>query len=317
MTFRRLLPIIIILALLGGVAALIFNIPGVSSNAEYDYGEYSKDIVVDENSEVTGDLADYISLVPGTYTLNYETKEDGKYGDQVFMIILKIKIKKQYPYDQLYSQKLKFLKSRGTIGKLEMELSRGSLDLTENDKFESFVKEGKEGDVKEFMFYKSLGNREYADEIFKTVHRAFFETSGFKTSSSSSSSDSESETSSSSESSSETPSTTTTESTSSTITESTATAESTTTTSSTSESTYDSSSDEDEDEDFEEDYKIDLELDEYESYIEQYKECDDKKSAKALKLYSQAKAYGLKMKAKKSKMSKAQKSRLESISSQL
>ena len=323
MTFRRLLPIIIILAVVAGVVALIVGvsdaggelISGSSSGSNVetlDYGEYSKDIIVDENTEVTGDLAEYVSVVPGTYKLNYESKDEGKYGSQEYVISVKIKLNKQYPYEASSYQKLKFLTSRGTFGKLEMDISRGSLDFSEGEKFKKFVKEGNVGDEKEFMFYKSIGNREYADANYSEAHSLVLVTDGYESSSGtssssssvSSSSGSESETSSSSESSSETTSTATVEST-------------TSTTSSTSESTDDSSSDEDEDEDFEEDYKIDLELDEYESYIEQYKECDDKKSAKALKLYSQAKAYGLKMKAKKSKMSKAQKSRLESISSQL
>lgn len=322
MTFRRLFPIIIILAVVAGVVALIVGvsdaggelISGSSSGSNVetlDYGEYSKDIIVDENTEVTGDLAEYVSVVPGTYKLNYESKDEGKYGSQEYVISVKIKLNKQYPYEASSYQKLKFLTSRGTFGKLEMDISRGSLDFSEGEKFKKFVKEGNVGDEKEFMFYKSIGNREYADANYSEAHGLVLETDGYESSSGtsssssvSSSSGSESETSSSSESSSETTSTATVEST-------------TSTTSSTSESTDDSSSDEDEDEDFEEDYKIDLELDEYESYIEQYKECDDEKSAKALKLYSQAKAYGLKMKAKKSKMSKAQKSRLESISSQL
>ena len=322
MTFRRLFPIIIILAVVAGAVALIVGVSDAGgelvsgsssgSNVEtLDYGEYSKDIIVDENTEVTGDLAEYVSVVPGTYKLNYLSKEDGKYGSQEYVISIKIKLNKQYPHEVSSYQKLKFLTSRGTFGKLEMDISRGSLDFSEKDKFKKFVKEGNVGDEKEFMFYKSIGNREYADANYSEAHGLVLETDGYESSSGtsssssvSSSSGSESETSSSSESSSETTSTATVEST-------------TSTTSSTSESTDDSSSDEDEDEDFEEDYKIDLELDEYESYIEQYKECDDKKSAKALKLYSQAKAYGLKMKAKKSKMSKAQKSRLESISSQL
>ena len=323
MTFRRLFPIIIILAVVAGVVALIVGvsdaegelISGSSSGSNVetlDYGEYSKDIIVDENTEVTGDLAEYVSVVPGTYKLNYESKDEGKYGSQEYVISVKIKLNKQYPYEASSYQKLKFLTSRGTFGKLEMDISRGSLDFSEGEKFKKFVKEGNVGDEKEFMFYKSIGNREYADANYSEAHGLVLVTDGYESSSGtssssssvSSSSGSESETSSSSESSSETTSTATVEST-------------TSTTSSTSESTDDSSSDEDEDEDFEEDYKIDLELDEYESYIEQYKECDDKKSAKALKLYSQAKAYGLKMKAKKSKMSKAQKSRLESISSQL
>ena len=323
MTFRRLFPIIIILAVVAGIVALIVSVSdageefisdsGSDSNVEtLDYGEYSKDIIVDENTEVTGDLAEYVSVVPGTYKLNYESKDEGKYGSQEYVISVKIKLNKQYPYEASSYQKLKFLTSRGTFGKLEMDISRGSLDFSEGEKFKKFVKEGNVGDEKEFMFYKSIGNREYADANYSEAHGLVLVTDGYESSSGtssssssvSSSSGSESETSSSSESSSETTSTATVEST-------------TSTTSSTSESTDDSSSDEDEDEDFEEDYKIDLELDEYESYIEQYKECDDKKSAKALKLYSQAKAYGLKMKAKKSKMSKAQKSRLESISSQL
>lgn len=323
MTFRRLFPIIIILAVVAGVVALIVGVSDAEeelvsgsssgSNVEtLDYGEYSKDIIVDENTEVTGDLVEYVSVVPGTYKLNYESKDEGKYGSQEYVISVKIKLNKQYPYEASSYQKLKFLTSRGTFGKLEMDISRGSLDFSEGEKFKKFVKEGNVGDEKEFMFYKSIGNREYADANYSEAHGLVLVTDGYESSSGTSTSSSsvsssrgsESETSSSSESSSETTSTATVEST-------------TSTTSSTSESTDDSSSDEDEDEDFEEDYKIDLELDEYESYIEQYKECDDKKSAKALKLYSQAKAYGLKMKAKKSKMSKAQKSRLESISSQL
>ena len=316
MTFRRLLPIIIILALLGGVAALIFNIPGVSSNAEYDYGEYSKDIVVDENSEVTGDLAEYVSVVPGTYKLNYESKDEGKYGSQEYVISVKIKLNKQYPYEASSYQKLKFLTSRGTFGELEMDISRGSLDFSEGEKFKKFVKEGNVGDEKEFMFYKSIGNREYADANYSEAHSLVLVTDGYEDTSSSNTSSSSSSSSSTSSSSN------VSETTTSSSTESNASASSSSASSSASSYSDDSSTDEsveddNNDEDFEEDYKIDLDLDEYESYVEQYNECDDKRSAKALKLYSQAKAYGLKMKAKKSKMSKAQKSRLESISSQL
>ena len=327
MTFRRLLPIIIILAVVAGVVALIVGvsdaggelISGSSSGSNVetlDYGEYSKDIIVDENTEVTGDLAEYVSVVPGTYKLNYESKDEGKYGSQEYVISIKIKLNKQYPHEVSSYQKLKFLTSRGTFGKLEMDISRGSLDFSEGEKFKKFVKEGNVGDEKEFMFYKSIGNREYADANYSEAHGLVLVTDGYEDTSSSNTSSSS--TSSSSTSSSSNVSETTTSS----STESSASASSSSASSSASSYSDDSSTDEsveddNNDEDFEEDYKIDLELDEYESYIEQYKECDDKKSAKALKLYSQAKAYGLKMKAKKSKMSKAQKSRLESISSQL
>ena len=323
MTFRRLLPIIIILAVVAGVVALIVGVSDAGgelisgsssgSNAEtLDYGEYSKDIIVDENTEVTGDLAEYVSVVPGTYKLNYESKDEGKYGSQEYVISVKIKLNKQYPYEASSYQKLKFLTSRGTFGKLEMDISRGSLDFSEGEKFKKFVKEGNVGDEKEFMFYKSIGNREYADANYSEAHSLVLVTDGYEDTSSSNTSSSS--TSSSSTSSSSNVSETTTSS----STESSASASSSSASSYSDDSSTDESvEDDNNDEDFEEDYKIDLELDEYESYIEQYKECDDKKSAKALKLYSQAKAYGLKMKAKKSKMSKAQKSRLESISSQL
>ena len=271
MTFRRLLPIIIILAVLGGVAALIYGIANPSDpsdeytddDVEYDYGEYSKEIVVDESTEVTGDLAEYVSIVPGTYELKYVSEKEANYGKQEYMITLKIKLKKQYPYDVYYSQKLKFLTSRGTIGKLEMELSRGSLDRSELEKFESFVKEGKEGDVKEFMFYNSLRNRGYADSNFKLAEKLTFETIGSGPSQVSSSS-----------SSSETGTTTATSSASS---------SSTATTSSEPVATAAQSDSEDEG-----DSSIDIELDEYESYVEQYRECSDKKSPEAFELLTQA-----------------------------
>ena len=323
MTFRRLFPIIIILAVVAGIVALIVSVSdageefisgsGSDSNVEtLDYGEYSKDIIVDENTEVTGDLAEYVSVVPGTYKLNYESKDEGKYGSQEYVISVKIKLNKQYPYEASSYQKLKFLTSRGTFGKLEMDISRGSLDFSEGEKFKKFVKEGNVGDEKEFMFYKSIGNREYADANYSEAHGLVLVTDGYEDTSNSNTSSS-SASSSSTSSSSNVSETTTSSSTESSASASSSSASSYSDDSSTDESVEDDNNDED----FEEDYKIDLELDEYESYIEQYKECDDKKSAKALKLYSQAKAYGLKMKAKKSKMSKAQKSRLESISSQL
>ena len=201
MTFRRLFPIIIILAVVAGVVALIVGvsdaggelISGSSSGSNVetlDYGEYSKDIIVDENTEVTGDLAEYVSVVPGTYKLNYESKDEGKYGSQEYVISVKIKLNKQYPYEASSYQKLKFLTSRGTFGKLEMDISRGSLDFSEGEKFKKFVKEGNVGDEKEFMFYKSIGNREYADANYSEAHSLVLVTDGYESSSGTSSSSS-------------------------------------------------------------------------------------------------------------------------------
>lgn len=312
MTFRRLLPIIIVVAIVAGIVAIFLNLSD-GSEAEsgvesVGYGENSKEIIVDDAAEVTGDLADYVSVVPGTYKLSYVSEEKGKYGNQEFVITLKLKLIKQYPHDPSSYQKLKFLTSRGTIGGLKMDLSRGSLDQTESDRFEKFVKEGNEGDEKEFMFYNSMGNREYADALFNEAHGIIFETDGYESTTSSSSTSSESMSSSSSSSSTSSSNSSSTSSTSS---------ESTSSESTSSTTDEDDNTDDDDNfsTDFEEDYKIDLDLDEYESYVEQYKECDNKRSLEALELYSKAQAYGLKLKAKKSKMSSEQKERLQSISS--
>lgn len=309
MTFRRLLPIIIVVAIVAGIGVIFLNLSG-GSEAESGvesvaYGEHSKEIVVDNAAEVTGDLADYVSVVPGTYKLSYGSEEKGKYGNQEFVITLKLKLIKQYPHDPSSYQKLKFLTSRGTIGGLKLDLSRGSLVQTESDRFEKFVKEGNEGDEKEFMFYNSMGNREYADALFNEAHGIIFETDGYESTTSSSSTSSESMSSSSSSSSTSSSNSSSTSSTSS---------ESTSSTTDEDDNTDD---DDNFSTDFEEDYKIDLDLDEYESYVEQYKECDNKRSFEALELYSKAQAYGLKLKAKKSKMSSEQKERLQSISSRL
>lgn len=312
MTFRRLLPIIIVVAIVAGIGAIFLNLSdgseAESGGESVGYGEHSKEIVVDNAAEVTGDLADYVSVVPGTYKLSYVSEEKGKYGNQEFVITLKLKLIKQYPHDPSSYQKLKFLTSRGTIGGLKMDLSRGSLDQTESDRFEKFVKEGNEGDEKEFMFYNSMGNREYADALFNEAHGIIFETDGYESTTSSSSTSSESMSSSSSSSSTSSSNSSSTSSTSS---------ESTSSESTSSTTDEDDNTDDDDNfsTDFEEDYKIDLDLDEYESYVEQYKECDNKRSLEALELYSKAQAYGLKLKAKKSKMSSEQKERLQSISS--
>ena len=312
MTFRRLLPIIIVVAIVAGIGVMFLNLSD-GSEAEsgvesVGYGEHSKEIVVDNAAEVTGDLADYVSVVPGTYKLSYVSEEKGKYGNQEFVITLKLKLIKQYPHDPSSYQKLKFLTSRGTIGGLKLDLSRGSLDQTESDRFEKFVKEGNEGDEKEFMFYNSMGNREYADALFNEAHGIIFETDGYESTTSSSSTSSESMSSSSSSSSTSSSNSSSTSSTSS---------ESTSSESTSSTTDEDDNTDDDDNfsTDFEEDYKIDLDLDEYESYVEQYKECDNKRSFEALEFYSKAQAYGLKLKAKKSKMSSEQKERLQSISS--
>ena len=312
MTFRRLLPIIIVVAIVAGIGAIFLNLSdgseAESGGESVGYGEHSKEIVVDNAAEVTGDLADYVSVVPGTYKLSYVSEEKGKYGNQEFVITLKLKLIKQYPHDPSSYQKLKFLTSRGTIGGLKLDLSRGSLDQTESDRFEKFVKEGNEGDEKEFMFYYSMGNREYADALFNEAHGIIFETDGYESTTSSSSTSSESMSSSSSSSSTSSSNSSSTSSTSS---------ESTSSESTSSTTDEDDNTDDDDNfsTDFEEDYKIDLDLDEYESYVEQYKECDNKRSLEALELYSKAQAYGLKLKAKKSKMSSEQKERLQSISS--
>lgn len=312
MTFRRLLPIIIVVAIVAGIGAIFLNLSdgseAESGGESVGYGEHSKEIVVDDAAEVTGDLADYVSVVPGTYKLSYVSEEKGKYGNQEFVITLKLKLIKQYPHDPSSYQKLKFLTSRGTIGGLKLDLSRGSLDQTESDRFEKFVKEGNEGDEKEFMFYNSMGNREYADALFNEAHGIIFETDGYESTTSSSSTSSESMSSSSSSSSTSSSNSSSTSSTSS---------ESTSSESTSSTTDEDDNTDDDDNfsTDFEEDYKIDLDLDEYESYVEQYKECDNKRSLEALELYSKAQAYGLKLKAKKSKMSSEQKERLQSISS--
>ena len=307
MTFRRLLPIIIVVAIVAGIVAIFLNLSdgseAESGGESVGYGENSKEIVVDDAAEVTGDLADYVSVVPGTYKLSYVSEEKGKYGNQEFVITLKLKLIKQYPHDPSSYQKLKFLTSRGTIGGLKLDLSRGSLDQTESDRFEKFVKEGNEGDEKEFMFYNSMSNREYADALFNEAHGIIFETDGYESTTSSSSTSSESMSSSSSSSSTSSSNSSSTSSTSS---------ESTSSTTDEDDNTDD---DDNFSTDFEEDYKIDLDLDEYESYVEQYKECDNKRSAEAIGLYSKAKTYGLKLKAKKSKMSSEQKERLQSISS--
>ena len=312
MTFRRLLPIIIVVAIVAGIGAIFLNLSdgseAESGGESVGYGENSKEIVVDDAAEVTGDLADYVSVVPGTYKLSYVSEEKGKYGNQEFVITLKLKLIKQYPHDPSSYQKLKFLTSRGTIGGLKLDLSRGSLDQTESDRFEKFVKEGNEGDEKEFMFYYSMGNREYADALFNEAHGIIFETDGYESTTSSSSTSSESMSSSSSSSSTSSSNSSSTSSTSS---------ESTSSESTSSTTDEDDNTDDDDNfsTDFEEDYKIDLDLDEYESYVEQYKECDNKRSLEALELYSKAQAYGLKLKAKKSKVSSEQKERLQSISS--
>ena len=312
MTFRRLLPIIIVVAIVAGIGVMFLNLSdgseAESGGESVGYGENSKEIVVDDAAEVTGDLADYVSVVPGTYKLSYVSEEKGKYGNQEFVITLKLKLIKQYPHDPSSYQKLKFLTSRGTIGGLKLDLSRGSLDQTESDRFEKFVKEGNEGDEKEFMFYYSMGNREYADALFNEAHGIIFETDGYESTTSSSSTSSESMSSSSSSSSTSSSNSSSTSSTSS---------ESTSSESTSSTTDEDDNTDDDDNfsTDFEEDYKIDLDLDEYESYVEQYKECDNKRSLEALELYSKAQAYGLKLKAKKSKMSSEQKERLQSISS--
>ena len=314
MTFRRLLPIIIVVVIVAGIVAIFLNLSdgseAESGGESVGYGENSKEIVVDDAAEVTGDLADYVSVVPGTYKLSYVSEEKGKYGNQEFVITLKLKLIKQYPHDPSSYQKLKFLTSRGTIGGLKLDLSRGSLDQTESDRFEKFVKEGNEGDEKEFMFYNSMSNREYADARFNEAHGIIFETDGYESTTSSSSTSSESMSSSSSSSSTSSSNSSSTSSTSS---------ESTSSESTSSTTDEDDNTDDDDNfsTDFEEDYKIDLDLDEYESYVEQYKECDNKRSLEALELYSKAQAYGLKLKAKKSKMSSEQKERLPSISSRL
>ena len=314
MTFRRLLPIIIVVAIVAGIGVMFLNLSdgseAESGGESVGYGENSKEIVVDDAAEVTGDLADYVSVVPGTYKLSYVSEEKGKYGNQEFVITLKLKLIKQYPHDPSSYQKLKFLTSRGTIGGLKLDLSRGSLDQTESDRFEKFVKEGNEGDEKEFMFYNSMGNREYADALFNEAHGIIFETDGYESTTSSSSTSSESMSSSSSSSSTSSSNSSSTSSTSS---------ESTSSESTSSTTDEDDNTDDDDNfsTDFEEDYKIDLDLDEYESYVEQYKECDNKRSFEALEFYSKAQAYGLKLKAKKSKMSSEQKERLQSISSRL
>lgn len=314
MTFRRLLPIIIVVVIVAGIGVIFLNLSdgyeAESGGESVGYGENSKEIVVDNAAEVTGDLADYVSVVPGTYKLSYVSEEKGKYGNQEFVITLKLKLIKQYPHDPSSYQKLKFLTSRGTIGGLKLDLSRGSLDQTESDRFEKFVKEGNEGDEKEFMFYYSMSNREYADALFNEAHGIIFETDGYESTTSSSSTSSESMSSSSSSSSTSSSNSSSTSSTSS---------ESTSSESTSSTTDEDDNTDDDDNfsTDFEEDYKIDLDLDEYESYVEQYKECDNKRSFEALEFYSKAQAYGLKLKAKKSKMSSEQKERFQSISSRL
>ena len=278
-----------------------------SANVKLAYGEHTKDIVIGDNAPVDGELGECVAVVPGTYKLIYISKEsDSKYGHQEFIIKVKLRLNKIYDGEVGWGAKLKFTKKHDVNSRLEINMGRGSLDNSEDDNFEKFVLSGTVGQEKEFMFYKSMGNREYADGLYGEVEGFRLWTSGYeKTSSSNTSSvietpassdkdDGSSEESKSQNSAQEKP---------------------------THEDVEDASSAEDE-YDFEkaeaaaeEAEKIDLDLDEFESYVEQYLEYDDRRSVNAIKALGSAKVYSAKLKLKKKKMSSAQLSRYESIKS--
>ena len=159
------------------------------------------------------------------------------------------------------------------------------------------------GSVKEFMFYESMGNRKYANDLYDEAEGFGLWTSGYEktepTSPSSSSSSS------------------TYEDNDDTSTKS----ETSTKQDDSSSDDYQDVADDQEDEDKnssvseEESEKIDLDLDEFESYVEQYLEYDNRRSVGAIKALGCAKAYSTKLKVKKKKMSSGQLSRYESIKS--
>ncbi len=278
-----------------------------SANVKLAYGEYTKDIVIGENTPIDGELSECVSVVPGTYKLIYVSKEtDSKYGNQEFIIKVKLRLNKIYDGEVGWGAKLQFTNKYEANSKLEMNMGRGSLDNSEDDNFEKFVLSGTIGQEKEFMFYKSMGNREYADGLYGESVGFRLWTSGYKkttpsntssvieTPASSDKDDGSSEESKSQNSAQEEP---------------------------THEDVEDASSAEDE-YDFEkaeaaaeEAEKIDLDLDEFESYVEQYLEYDDRRSVNAIKALGSAKVYSAKLKLKKKKMSSAQLSRYESIKS--
>ena len=277
-----------------------------SANVKLAYGEYTKDIVIGDNAPVDGELGECVSVVPGTYKLIYISKEsDSKYGHQEFIIKVKLKLNKIYDGEVGWGAKLKFTKKHDVNSRLEIDMGRGSFDNSEDDNFEKFVLSGTVGQEKEFMFYKSMGNREYADGLYGEVEGFRLWTSGYeKTSSSNTSSvnkmpessdkdDGSSEESKSQNSAQEEP---------------------------THEDVEEAASTEDDDLEKaeatdEEAEKIDLDLDEFESYVEQYLEHDDRRSMGAIKALGSAKVYSAKLKLKKKKMSSAQLSRYESIKS--
>lgn len=277
-----------------------------SANVKLAYGEHTKDIVIGDNAPVDGELGECVSVVPGTYKLIYISKEsDSKYGHQEFIIKVKLRLNKIYDGEVGWGAKLKFTKKHEVNSRLEINMGRGSLDNSEDDNFEKFVLSGTVGQEKEFMFYKSMGNREYADGLYGEVEGFRLWTSGYeKTSSSNTSSvietpassdkdDGSSEESKSQNSAQEEP---------------------------THEDVEEAASTEDDDFEkaeaaAEEAEKIDLDLDEFESYVEQYLEYDDRRSVNAIKALGSAKVYSAKLKLKKKKMSSAQLSRYESIKS--
>lgn len=277
-----------------------------SANVKLAYGEHTKDIVIGDNAPVDGELGECVSVVPGTYKLIYISKEsDSKYGHQEFIIKVKLKLNKIYDGEVGWGAKLKFTKKHDVNSRLEIDMGRGSFDNSEDDNFEKFVLSGTVGQEKEFMFYKSMGNRGYADGLYGEVEGFRLWTSGYeKTSSSNTSSvnkmpessdkdDGSSEESKSQNSAQEEP---------------------------THEDVEEAASTEDDDLEKaeatdEEAEKIDLDLDEFESYVEQYLEHDDRRSVNAIKALGSAKVYSAKLKLKKKKMSSAQLSRYESIKS--
>ena len=317
MTINKIkLPLIGNSAILGALLAFMMisiascsnnssNSGSSSANEADGYGEYSKDLVA-EDVEIEGELSECLSVVPGSYKLIYISKEaDSKYGRQEFIMKVKLKLEKPYDGEVGWKPKLIFTNQYGVKTSLDLDLSRGPLDYSEKEKFEKFVV-SEPGSVKEFMFYDSMGNREYANGLYDEAEGFGLWTSGYEktepTSPSSSSSSS-------------------TEEDNDDTTTSSATTETSTKQDDSSSDDYQDVADEPEDEDQnssvseEESEKIDLDLDEFESYVEQYLEYDNRRSVGAIKALGCAKAYSTKLKVKKKKMSSEQLSRYESIKS--
>lgn len=140
-----------------------------SANEANGYGEFTKKIEV-EDVEISGGLGEYLSVVPGSYELIYISKKsDTNYGQQEFIMKVKFKLEKTYPNyidGTNILNSLNLLNKHGVETRLALDMGKGLLDSSEEEKLAEFMK-SEPGSVKEFMFYESMGNREMAEEYYK------------------------------------------------------------------------------------------------------------------------------------------------------